>query len=129
MQTSGGDGRPAPDTPTGGQDMTAPSAYTCTLSPAEIPSRAAQVRRLTDGLRSRERRDREVRLRFDPRLAPTVREFVRDESGCCAFFDFTVTEDDDAVELVVRAPAGAEALLASLFEVFGTAPGDGGGAA
>lgn len=105
--------------------MTDPQPYTCTVTPQEAPARRAQVQRLAQGLRSRQRHAREVRLRFDAHLAPLVAAFVRDEARCCGFFEFAITEDQQAVELRVRGPEGAEPLLASLFEVFG-APRSGG---
>lgn len=103
--------------------MTDPEEYVCTLPADEAPARAAQIRRLASGLVSRRRHGREVAVRFAPELAPVVHEFVRDESRCCEFFAFDVTAHDDAVELRVRSPAGAEGLLDGLYEVF--APGSG----
>lgn len=105
--------------------MTDAEEYVCTLTTDEAPARAVQIRRLAAGLVSRRRHGREVAVRFAPELAPVVREFVRDESRCCDFFAFDVTAYDDAVELRVRAPVGAEALLDGLYEVFD--PGSGGG--
>lgn len=98
--------------------MSETADYRCTLSLHELPARTDQVQRLVDGLRSRERDDRRVRLRFDPSLTGVVAAFVRDESACCAFFDFAVEERADAVQLTVEAPAGAEPLLDSLYAAF-----------
>lgn len=93
-------------------------AYACTLSEEELPARADQLNQLTAGLKQHEHGDREVRLHFQAALEPVVNAFVRDETRCCAFYDFAVHRHEDTVELVVRAPAGAEALLASLEEAF-----------
>lgn len=98
--------------------MTESADYRCTLPLDDFPARTDQVQRLVDGLRSRERDERRVRLSFDPGLTRVVTAFVRDESECCAFFDFAVEERDDAVQLTVEAPAGAEPLLESLSAVF-----------
>lgn len=99
--------------------MTEPADYRCTLSLDELPARTDQIQRLVDGLHSRERDGRRVRLSFDPGLSGVVAAFVRDESECCAFYDFAVEERDDTVQLTVEAPAGAEPLLDSLYAVFG----------
>lgn len=99
--------------------MTEPADYRCTLSLDELPARTDQIQRLVDGLHSRERDGRRVRLSFDPGLSGVVAAFVRDESGCCAFYDFVVEERDDTVQLTVEAPAGAEPLLDSLYAAFG----------
>lgn len=98
--------------------MTEPADYRCTLSLDDLPARTDQIQRLVDGLRSRERDGRRVRLSFDPSVTGVVAAFVRDESACCAFYDFAVEERDDAVELTVGAPAGAEPLLDSLYAAF-----------
>lgn len=98
--------------------MTEPQPFACTLTFEEVPARVEQIQRLIRGLRARERDRREVRLRFDAALAPVVRAFVVDESRCCGFFDFALSEHADAVDLRVRAPAGAEQLLASLYAAF-----------
>lgn len=98
--------------------MTESAGYRCTLSLDELPARTDQVQRLIDGLQSRERDERRVRLRFDPSLSGVVDAFVRDESACCAFYDFAVEERADAVQLTVEAPAGAEPLLESLYAAF-----------
>lgn len=98
--------------------MTEPADYHCTLSLDDLPARTDQIQRLIDGLLSRERDDRRVRLSFDPSLTGVVAAFVRDESDCCEFYDFAVEERDDAVQLTVEAPTGAEPLLESLYAVF-----------
>ena len=106
--------------------MNEPQPFTCSLSPEEAPARTVQVKRLTQSLHAREQDGREVRLRFDPEVEPDVRAFVDDEARCCGFFDFVFTADDDVVELRVRAPAGAEPLLSSLFAAFHPAAPEGG---
>ncbi len=94
------------------------TGYVCTVSPDEIPDRAEQIRTLTRGLLRRERQQQQVRLRFDPALADVLAAFVRDEARCCTFYDFDLEQTDEAAELTVWAPAGAEPLLDSLYEVF-----------
>lgn len=95
--------------------------YVCTTTPEDAPRRKVQIEDLAAGLISRRRDGQEVRLRFDPALAEQVHAFVRDESECCEFYEFEVSETPDAVQLRVSAPGEAEPLLESLFEVFGSA--------
>ena len=94
------------------------TGYVCTVSSDEIPDRAEQIRALTRGLLSRERQQRQVRLRFEPALADVLAAFVRDEARCCTFYDFDLEQTDEVVGLRVSAPAGAEPLLDRLYEVF-----------
>ena len=99
--------------------MTDSTRYACTITPADVPDRVEQVRALTDGLVSRERDGQQVRLRFDPSVAPVVEAFVRDESRCCSFYEFNLEHSARAVELSVWAPAEAQQLLQSLYDAFG----------
>lgn len=99
--------------------MDEPQRYECTLSADDAPRRLGQVRALARGVLNRESGQREARIVFEPALATLVREFARDESGCCSFFELAVHERDDAVELVASAPAGAEGMLRSLLDAFG----------
>ena len=92
--------------------------YVCQLPVAEVPAREAQVRRLREGLLDWWRDEREVRLHFDDELAPTVREFVRDESRCCGFFDLEVEAGHDQAVLTVVAPPGGEPSLDALVAAF-----------
>lgn len=98
--------------------MTEPLPIACTLSPAEQPRRAEQIRAVgRDGLIHAERGGRAV-LRFRPEVRARVEEIVAAESACCAFLDFELAEEDDAIVLRIAAPEGAEPaaqLLADLF--------------
>lgn len=105
--------------------MTDEAAYVCTETPERMPARAQQVRQLAAGLLSHHRHERQVVLRFQPHLAELVDGFVADESSCCTFFGFAVDRGEQAVQLSVSAPEGAEALLASLQSVFGAGQGGG----
>lgn len=52
-----------------------------------------------------------LRLRPDPELETTLREFVRRDKECCPFLDFSVTADPEALQLDVRGPGAASRLL------------------
>jgi hypothetical protein len=66
-------------------------------TPAE---RAAEYRRLfAQALAGRERSEAGITFRFraDPGVAYWVRDLAEREKACCAFFNFTVTADDQEV--------------------------------
>jgi hypothetical protein len=103
-------------------EVTPPIA--CTLDPAEMPQRGAEIRALgRDGLEAVERRERRVTLRFRPDAAirKRVEGIVAAESSCCAFLDFTLADADDATVLTIAAPEGAERAVYELANLFSAA--------
>ena len=93
----------------------------CTLAPAEMPQRAAEIGALgRDGLLGVERGERQVSLRFrrDPAIRRRVEGIAAAESRCCAFLDFTVSDAEDATVLTIAAPAGAEPVMHDLADLF-----------
>lgn len=99
---------------------TTPGPHVCTLTPEGARARLPQARALTDRLRERRRTQRGLVLRFadDGRTSALVAEFVRDESRCCASFDFTTRVVDDEVVLELSAPEGAGHLLDAAMAAF-----------
>jgi hypothetical protein len=74
----------------------------CDMSgaPDTLAERAAEYGRLfTQALTGRERSDAGIRFRFraDPGVADWVRDLADREKACCAFFNFTVTADNEEV--------------------------------
>jgi hypothetical protein len=74
----------------------------CDMSgaPDTLAERAAEYRRLfTQALTGRERSGAGIRFRFraDPGVADWIRDLAAREKACCAFFNFTVTADDEEV--------------------------------
>jgi hypothetical protein len=93
----------------------------CTLEPAEMPQRGAEIRALgRDGLEAAERGEGSVTLRFrpDPSIRERVEAIVAAESKCCAFLGFSLTEAEQATVLTITAPEGAEAALHDLAGLF-----------
>lgn len=93
----------------------------CTLDPAELPSRGDEIRALgRDGLRALERGERSVTLRFrpDPAIRERVESIVAAESKCCAFLDFTLTQEEDATVVIITAPEAGEPAMHGLAELF-----------
>lgn len=69
------------------------------------------------GLRDRKRTSGSVRLTFDRKdgLEDDLRELVRRESECCAFFSFDVDVTGGVIFLEVAAPTEKDAYLEALY--------------
>ena len=93
----------------------------CTLSPDDMPKRAAEIRALgREALLSVERSEAGATLRFrgDPVTRARVERIVAAESKCCAFIDFELSGSDDPLVLTLRTKAGAEPALHMLVDLF-----------
>jgi hypothetical protein len=73
-----------------------------------------------DALWAVERGERRVSLRFrpDPGIRERVESIVAAESRCCAFLDFTLTDDDHATAVTIVAPEGGEPVMHELADLF-----------
>lgn len=99
--------------------MSDPTRFVCTLSDEDAPRREADGHALAaEMLSHRWEGERRAELVFRARAQPLVQQFVRDESACCSFFDFTVESDDGEARLHVEAPEGAEHMLQQLVTAF-----------
>jgi DNA-binding transcriptional MerR regulator len=89
----------------------------CTLAGVEQGERARQWRQLLSSATARERIDDGLRVTFpaDPALAAEIARRATAEQDCCGFFDFTLHVTPAALELSVRAPETADALVVELF--------------
>jgi hypothetical protein len=93
----------------------------CTLTPADMSRRADEIRAVgRDGLLSVDYGGGRALLRFRPAVRERLEAIVEAEASCCAFLDFTLSDD---VVLEVRAPEGAEAAVERLAELFGADAG------
>ncbi|HET6953160.1 MAG TPA: MerR family transcriptional regulator [Acidimicrobiales bacterium] len=93
------------------------AAGACTLAPDEVPARRAGWRgALAHVTRRSATADGGLRLSLGPDadLAGLAR-LVAAEQACCDVLAFALTVDGRGVALEVRAPAGAEPLVADLF--------------
>jgi len=98
-------------------DKTPPIA--CTLTAGNFKDRIAWISELTrDALRSHERQDLVLDLRYGPEARGRVREMVRKEQECCAFLTFETHEDLDEIRLTITAPEEAREAADQLFEQF-----------
>jgi hypothetical protein len=80
----------------------------CSLEAAERPQREASLKGLGRTLAAVEAEGLEARLAFPSIRRADLEAFVEAESGCCPFFDFAITDEDERVHLEVRAPEGGE---------------------
>ena len=101
-------------------DMTTESQpIACTLAGPDFRERLAWIATLTrDALRSYDRDNLVLNLRYAPGAASRVREMMRKEQACCAFLTFEMHEYPDEVRLTIRAPKDARASADALFEPF-----------
>lgn len=100
--------------------------YRCTLSSTEASSRLDADQALADRVVNTERSENGVRLAFDARrdTRELVDTFVANESRCCGFFDFAVTETEGEITLEITAPAApaAQELVDAAKEAFDLSP-------
>ncbi len=99
--------------------MTEAPPIACTLAPSEFKDRLAWIGTLTrDALRSHERQDLVLDLRYAPEARERVREMVRNERVCCSFLTFDLRDAPDEVRLTVTAPEATREAADLLFEQF-----------
>jgi len=87
----------------------------CSLDEAGPAARVGEFRALLADAQDLERTQEGARFRLPAARAGEVRALLAEEQECCAFWEFTVTERDDAVMVEARAPAEAAPLVDRLF--------------
>ena len=91
----------------------------CTLTAGNFKDCMAWIGELTrDALRSHERQDLVLDLRYAPEAADRVREMVRKEQECCAFLTFAIGEGLHEIRVTITAPEAARKAADELFEQF-----------
>lgn len=99
--------------------MTETTPIACTLAPGAFKDRLAGIAALTrDALRSHERHDLGLDLRYAPESAERVRDMVRNEQACCSFLNFDFREEPHEIRLIISAPEAAREAADTLFEHF-----------
>ena len=102
--------------------MTPDPPIACTLTPAQLPARLAEIRAVGDAaLRSTEASGSGAVLRFDADEHARARlaAIVAAESVCCAFLEFDLEDKPAETVLTIRAPNGGEEVVHQLVEAFG----------
>jgi hypothetical protein len=89
----------------------------CSLTPADYAERLREFRRLfTTALLESRREPARLYLNLDPSAAreEDVRDLLRREQECCAFFTFSVSAEPAATHVEAAVPMGAEECLDDL---------------
>lgn len=91
----------------------------CTLTPGDLRERLGAIQTLTrEALLGYERDDLKLALRYAPDAAERVRAMVTAEKHCCAFLEFEVRAQPDAVHVTITAPETARDAADDLFAQF-----------
>ena len=99
--------------------MTDEQPIACTLTTGDLRDRLAWIAALNhDALRSHDRANLTLQLRYAPQAMQRVRDLVCQEQVCCAFLSFELCEQPNEVRLTIKAPEEARAMANSLFEPF-----------
>ena len=91
----------------------------CTLTPGDLRERLGLIQALTaEALVGYDRHGLVLALRYAPEAVERVRGMVASEQHCCAFLNFNVREEPDAVHVTITAPESARDAADELFEQF-----------
>ena len=91
----------------------------CALAPSDLRDRLSAIQVLTrEALLGHERDGLELVLRYAPNAIERVRAMVTGEQHCCAFLEFEVREQTDAVHVRITAPENARDAADELFAQF-----------
>lgn len=91
----------------------------CTLTPGDLHERLGSILTLNrEALVSCERDGLVLALRYAPEAVERVRAMVAAEQRCCAFLNFEIREESDAVHVTIAAPENARDAAAELFAQF-----------
>ena len=93
----------------------------CTLGPGDAAARMGRWQHLAAGAQQSVHRDGHrvvVRYRGDPAISEELHRLAQAERECCAFAEWTLTEMDDHVALVVSARSGRPDDIAPLANLF-----------
>jgi hypothetical protein len=91
----------------------------CTLTSGDLRERLGAIQTLTrEALSGYERDGLTLALRYAPGAVERVRAMVTAEQHCCAFLEFEVREQPDAVHVTITAPETARDAADELFAQF-----------
>ena len=98
----------------------ATAAVSCTATSDEIHQRIEQVERMRSNLDRIERTEHGMLLHFPnrPDIEADLRRFAIAEKGCCQFWGFDITTNDDALILRWDAPPTLDDYVTQLVRFF-----------
>ncbi|MGH8219165.1 MAG: hypothetical protein ACREUT_11480 [Steroidobacteraceae bacterium] len=100
-------------------DVPEPAVIACTLGAEGMRERVKWIADLNrTALRSQRRSGLQLELTYARSALERVREMVAREQRCCAFLSFTVSEEHDAVRLIIEAPVASHEVIDSIFGPF-----------
>lgn len=100
-------------------DEKADTPIACTLDASDFKARTGQIEELASRhLRDVVRGPLSIELTYAPEALPELRDLVQKEQECCAFLDFDLRDDRDAVRLKITAPERARDAVDTLFAHF-----------
>ncbi len=80
----------------------------CSLDQADLPARGEQMAELGQVMTAIEAEGCEANLTFPVSRRRDVEDFIRAESSCCPFFEFSLAEAGNDLKLSVSAPDGGD---------------------
>ena len=91
----------------------------CTLTPGDLRERLGAIQTLTrEALLGYEREGLKLALLYARDAVDRVRAMVAAEQHCCAFLQFVILEQADAVRVTITAPEDARDAADELFAQF-----------
>lgn len=101
------------------QTISEAAPIACVLDAGDFKARLAWIADLNRrALRESRRDDLRLELTYTADALEDVHELMRREQQCCAFLDFDLRADRDAIRLVVTAPETAREAAELVFEPF-----------
>ncbi len=77
----------------------------CSLDQADLPDRGRQMAELGGTMTAIQAEGSLAELRFPASQREPIEDFIRVESSCCPFFEFSLAESGGDLRLTVGAPA------------------------
>jgi hypothetical protein len=91
----------------------------CTLRPGDLRERLDEIQALTrEALLGYERNGLQLALRYRPDAIERVRAMIAGELHCCAFLNFDVRAESEAICVTITAPENARDAADELFAHF-----------
>jgi hypothetical protein len=90
----------------------------CTLDPTRMNGRAKLIASLGEAMTAVDVAGSSATLRFSAQRRADIEQFVRLESECCPFFEFSVEESVGETALAITVPDEGEPMLRGLVAGF-----------
>ena len=98
--------------------MPDPNPIACSLDQEELTDRGRLLAALGQVMTAIEASGRGAELSFPASHRDDLESFIRAESSCCPFFEFSLVEAGNDLKLSIGAPAGGEGAVRGLVAGF-----------